>query len=216
MARRRLRMEAFGRSGRFTTWWWGSRGSTQLLQKGGRGWASLCQRQNRVARFPRSIDALNQGTSQDQLVMGTRNDLCPAFRLRWGTQTWHVPEQHLLVQAVAMLLRVAQSIGRAELGQGSGFIAFPDKPTDLRVTWAFARPMTDDLDHAHLDPARAAQMQLGPAMDFHAPAALIRPLPRGVGFTMGLLIAALKPRAIFATGTALTDRKSTRLNSSHT
>src|SRR5260221_11944907 len=64
--------------------------------------------------------------------------------------------------------------------------------------------MTDDLDHAHLDPASAAQMQLGPAMDFHSPAALIRPLPRGVGFTMGLLIAALKPRAIFATGTALT------------
>ena len=204
MARRRLRMEAFGASGRFTTWLWWSRRSPQLRQKGGHGASSLCQRQNRVARFPRSIDALNQGTSQDQLVMGTRNDLCPAFRLRWGTQTWHVPEQHLLVQAVAMLLRVAQPIGRADLGQGSGFIAFPDTPTDLGVTWASAGPMTDDLDHAHLDPASAAQMQLGPAMDFHSPAALIRPLPRDVGFTMGLLIAALKPRAIFATGTALT------------
>src|SRR5258707_13139723 len=64
--------------------------------------------------------------------------------------------------------------------------------------------MNDDLDDAHLDPARNGQKPLGPAMDFHSPAALIRPLPRGVGFTMGLLIAALKPRAIFATGTALT------------
>src|SRR5260370_34576940 len=64
--------------------------------------------------------------------------------------------------------------------------------------------MTDELDHAHMDPASTAQMQLGPAMDFHSPAALIRPLPRGVGFTMGLLIAALKRRAIFATGSALT------------
>src|SRR5260370_18736642 len=150
------------------------------------------------------MDALNQGTSKDQLVMGTRNDVCPAFRLRWGTQTWHVPEQHLLVQAVAMLVRVAQPIGRADLGQGSGFIAFPDQPTGPGVAAASARPMTDDLDHTHLNRARGAQMQLGPAMHFHAPAVLIRPLPRGVGFTMGLLIAALKPRAIFATGTALT------------
>src|SRR5260370_35651377 len=120
MARRRLGMEAFGASGRFTTWLWWSRRSPQLRQKGGHGSSSLCQRQNRVARFPRSIDALNQGTSQDQLVMGTRNDLCPAFRLRWGTQTWHVPEPHLLVQPLAILLRVAQSLGRPELGQVRG------------------------------------------------------------------------------------------------
>src|SRR2546425_3589286 len=204
MTRRQLRMEAFGASGRVSTWLWWSRRSPQLRQKGRHGSSSLCQRENRVARFPRSIDALNQGTSQDQLVMGASNDLCPAFRLLWGAQTWHVPEQHLLVQAVAMLVRVAQPIGRADLGQGRGFIAFPDKPTDLGVTWAFARSMTDDADHAHLDPASAAQMQLVPAMDFHSPAALIRPLPRGVGFPMGLLIAALKTRSIFATRTALT------------
>src|SRR6266702_857555 len=191
MARRRLRMEAFGASGRFSTWLWWSRRSTQLRQKGGHGSSSLCQRQNRVARFPRSIDALNQGTSQDQLVMGASHDLCPAFRLLWGTQTWHVPEQHLFVQAAAMLVRVAQPIGRADLGQGSGFIAFPDKPTDLGVTWAFAGPMPDDLDHAHLDPASGAQMQLVPAMDFHPPAALISPLPRGVRFAMGARSAAL-------------------------
>ena len=204
MTRRRLRMEAFGASGRFSAWLWWSCRSAQLRQKSGQGSTSLCQRQNRVARFPRSIDARNQGTGQDQLVMGASDDLCPAFRLLWGAQTWLVPEQHLLVQAIAMLVRVAQPIGRADLGQGRGFIAFPDKPTGLGVTWAFAGPMTDDLDHAHLDPASVAQMQLVPAMDFHSPAALIRPLPRGVGFTMGLLIAALKPRSIFATGTALT------------
>src|SRR5260370_30935285 len=158
MTRRRLRMEAFGASWRFSAWLWWSRRSPQLRQKGWHGSTSLCQRQNRVARFPRSIDARDQGTGQDQLVMGTSDDLCPAFGLLWGAQTWLIPQQHLLVQSIAILLRVAQAIGRADLGQGSGFIAFPDKPTDLRVTWAFASPKTDDLDHAHVNPPSAAQM----------------------------------------------------------
>src|SRR5258708_29997961 len=103
-----------------------------------------------------------------------------------------------------MLMRVGQPIGRADLGQGSDFIAFPDKPTDLGVTWALAGPMPDDLDHAHLNPATGAQMQLGPAMDFHPPAALIGPLPRGIWFAMTALIAALKTRSVFATATTLT------------
>src|SRR5258707_9499644 len=136
--------------------------------------------------------------------MGTRDDLRPAFRLLWGAQTGLIPQQHLLVQPIAMLMRVAQPIGRADLGQGSDFIAFPDKPTDLGVTWALAGPMPDDLDHAHLNPTSGAQMQLGPAMDFHPPAALIGPLPRGIWFAMSALIAALKTRSVFATATTLT------------
>src|SRR5437588_3340006 len=204
MTLRRFRVQAFGASGRFSAWLWWSRGSAQLRQKAGHGSASLCQRQNRVARFPRSIDACDQGTGQDQLVMGARDDLCPALGLLWGAQTWLIPQQHLLVQPIAMFLRVAQPIGRANLGQGSGFIAFPDKPTDLGVTWAFAGPMPDDLDHAHLNFASGAQMHLVPAMDFHPPAALIGPLPRGIGFAMRALIAALKPRSVFAAATTLT------------
>src|SRR5260370_34469723 len=102
-----------------------------------------------------------------------------------------------------MVMRVAQAIGWADLGQGRGFIAFPDKPTDLGVSWAFAGCMTDDLDHAHLNPASLAQMQLVPAMDFHSPAAWIRALPTRIRFAMGAHIAALKPRSIFATGTTL-------------
>src|SRR5260221_10274491 len=204
MTRRRLRMEAFGASGRFSAWLWWSRRSTQLRQKGWHDSTSLGQRQNRVARFPRSIDARDQGTGQNQLVMGARDDLCPAFGLLWGAQTWLIPQQHLLVQPIAMLMRVAQPIGRADLGQGSGFSAFPDKPTDLGVTGAFAGPMPDDLDHAHLHPASGAQMQLVPAMDFHPPPALIGSLPRGVRFAMSALIAALKPRSVFATATTLT------------
>src|SRR5438874_7408588 len=134
MTRRRFRMEAFGASGRFSAWLWWSRRSPQLRQKGWHGSTSLCQRQNRVAPFPRSIDARDQGTGQDQLVMGASDNLCPALRLLWGAQTWLIPQQHLLVQPIAMLMRVAQPIGRADLGQGRGFIAFPDKPSPLQYT----------------------------------------------------------------------------------
>src|SRR5260221_10378517 len=71
MARRRLRMEAFGTSGRFTTWLWWSRRSPQLRQKGGHGSAILRQRQNRAGGFPLPLEALNQGASHDHLVIGT-------------------------------------------------------------------------------------------------------------------------------------------------
>src|SRR5947209_9803324 len=106
MTLRRLRVEAFGASGRFSAWLWWSRGSAQLRQKGGHGSTSLCQRQNRVAPFPGSIDALNQGTSQHQLVVCAGDDLCPACGLLWGAQTWLIPQQHLLVQPITMLMRV--------------------------------------------------------------------------------------------------------------
>src|SRR5205807_8551442 len=140
IALRRFRLEAFGASGRFTTWLRRSRRGPQLHQKGWHGSSNLGQCQNRAARLPRSIDALNQGTCQHQLVVCARDDVRPTFRLRWGTQPWHVPEQHLLVQAVAMLMRVAQAIGRANLGQGCRLVAFPDKPTDLGVTPTFLAP----------------------------------------------------------------------------
>src|SRR5712691_5199434 len=204
MTLRRFRLEALGASGRFTAWLWWSRRSTQLRQKGWHDSTSLGQRQNRLARFPRSIDARDQGTGQDQLVMGARDDLGPALRLLWGAQTWLIPEQHLLVQPIAMLVRVTQAIGRADLGQGCRLVAFPDKPTDLGVPWAFAGSMTDDLDHAYLNPASRTQVQLVPAAHFHALALGIGALPADVRFAMGARIAALETRSIFTTGTALT------------
>src|SRR6266568_2528352 len=203
MTLRRFGMEAFGAPGRFSAWLWWSRGSPQLRQKGGHGSSSLCQCQNRVTRFPRSIDARDQGTGQDQLVMGARDDLGPALRLLWGAQTWLIPQQHLLVQTIAMLVRVAQAIGRADLGQGCRLVAFPDKPTDLGVPWALAGSMPDDLDHAHLDPPRWTQMHLLPASHFHTLAFGVRALPTRIRFAMGARIAALKPRSIFTTGTTL-------------
>src|SRR3989440_864035 len=197
-------MKALGASWRFSAWLWWSRRGAQLRQKGRHGSPSLCQRQDRATMLPGPVHPFDQGTGQHQLVVCTDQHLCPAFGLLRGTQTGLIPQQHLLVEPITMFLRVAQPIGRADLGQGSGLLALPDKPTDSGVTSAFAGPMTDDLDHAHLNRASAAQMQVGPAPHFHALAFGIRPLPRGIRFAMRAFIAAVETRCILAACPALT------------
>ena len=129
-----LGMKAFGASRRFSTQLWRSSRCTQLVQKGGHGPSHLRQRRNRAACLPRSIAPLQQRTSQHQQIVSAGDDVRPAFRPVRSTQPWPIPEQLLFVKAIAMLMRVAQPIRRADLGQRSRAIAFPDKPTDLGVT----------------------------------------------------------------------------------
>jgi hypothetical protein len=104
--------------------------------------------------LPGSIDACDQRAGQHQLVVRTSDDLPLAFGLLSRAQTRLVAEQHLLVKPIAMFLRVAQSIGRADLGQGGSFLA----PTDPGITATVAGSITDHLDHADLDLAGVAQM----------------------------------------------------------
>jgi hypothetical protein len=157
-----LGMKAFGTSRRFSPWLWRSSGGFQLPQKGWHGPSHLRQRPHRAPSFPGPIASHHQGTSQDQLVMGTRHHLAPAFRSFWRTQPWHIPEHHLLVEAIAMLVRVTQAIGRADLGQRSRFLALPDKPTDLWVTSLATGSVADDLDNRDVQRACSAQVQVLP------------------------------------------------------
>ena len=129
-----LGMKAFGPSRRFSTLLRRSSRGAQLLQKGGHGPSHLRQRRNRAAGLPRSIIPLQQRTSQHQQIVCTGHDVRPALRALWRTQSWLIPEHLLFVKAIAMLLRVAQAIGRADLGQRGRLFAFPDKPTDPGVT----------------------------------------------------------------------------------
>src|SRR5436190_2255251 len=170
-----LGMKAFCASRRFSAWLRGSCRGTQLSQKGGHGPTHLPQRQDRAARLPGPIAPVQQGASQQQLF----------------------------VEAIAVLLRVAQARGRADLGQGSGVIAFPHEPTDPGVTGTSVGPMTDDLHHAHLDPARRAQMQVLPTPHLHPRAFGIASLPHLIRFAVGPLVAALEAVSILATGTQL-------------
>jgi len=129
-----LGMKAFGPSRRFSTQLWRSSRRPQLLQKGGQSPSRLRQRRCLGACLPRSIAPLHQRTGQHQQIVSAGDDVRPAFRPLRGTQPWPIPEQLLFVKAIAMLMRVAQAIRRADLGQRSSAITFPDKPTDLGVT----------------------------------------------------------------------------------
>src|SRR6266516_3410832 len=155
-----LGMKAFGPSRRFSTQLWRSSRRPQLMQKGGQSPSHLRQRRSLGACLPRSIATLHQRTSQHQEIVSAGDYLRPAFSPLRGTQPWHIPEQLLFVKAIAMLMRVAQPIRRADLGQRSRAVAFPDKPTDLGVTSLATGPMTDDLVHRNLHPTFRAQVQL--------------------------------------------------------
>src|SRR5258708_9401011 len=102
-----------------------------------------------------------------------------------------------------MLLRVAQPIRRADLGQRSRAIAFPDKPTDLGVTSLPTGPMTDDLDHRHLHPARRAQVQVVPTPHLDLRPFGVETFPGLIRFAVAALVFALKAVPILATGSPL-------------
>src|SRR6266478_5925547 len=198
-----LGMKAFGPSRRFSTQLWRSSRCPQLVQKAGQSSSHLRQGPNRGACLPRSIVPLYHRTSQHQQIVSAGDNVRPAFRPLRGTQPWHIPEQLLFVKAIAMLMGVAQAIRRADLGQRSTALAFPDKPTDLGVTSLPTGPMTDDLDQRHLQRARLAQVQVVPTPHLDARPLGVETFPGLIRFAMAALVLALKALPILATGSQL-------------
>src|SRR5438270_9981130 len=182
-----LGMKAFGPSRRFSTQLWRSSRRAQLVQKGGQSPSHLRQRRSLGAGLPRSIAPLHQRTSQHQQIVSAGDDVRPAFRPVRVTQPWHIPEQLLFVKAIAMLMRVAQAIRRADLGQRSRALAFPDKPTDLGVTSLATGPMTDDLDQRNLDLPSRAQVQVVPTAHLDARPFGVHPFPGPIRSAMAAL-----------------------------
>src|SRR5436853_3015524 len=105
-----------------------------------------------------------------------------------------------------MLMRVAQAIRRADLGQRSRGLPFPDKPTDLGITSLAAGPMTDDLDHAHLDLTSRAQVQVLPTAHLDARPFGVQTFPGLIRFAVAALVLALKAVPIEALGSHLTSK----------
>src|SRR2546421_12617503 len=198
-----LGMKAFGPTRCFATQLWRSSRRPQLGQKGGQSPSHLRQRRCLGACLPRSIAPLHQRTSQHQQIVSAGDDVRPAFRALWGTEPWPIPEQLLFVKAIAMLMRVAQAIRRADLGQRSSAIAFPDKPTDLGVTRLATGPMTDDLDQRNLHPARRTQVQVVPTPHLDARPFGVETFPGLIRFAVAALVFALKALPILATGSQL-------------
>src|SRR6266568_1789072 len=194
-----LGMKAFGPSRRFSPQLWRSSRRAQLMQKGGHRPSYLRQRRQRGVGLPRSIAPLHQRTSQHQQIVRTGDNVCPALGALRATEPWLIPEQLLFVKA----------IGRANLGQRSRASAFPDKPTDLGITRLATGPMTDDLDHAHLERTRRTQVQVVPAAHLEARPFGVQTFPALIGLAMAALVLALKALPILTTGSQLT-RKTRR------
>src|SRR6266568_5534551 len=201
-----LGMKAFGPSRRFSAQLRRSRRGAQLLQKGGHGPSHLRQRRKRGAGLPRSIAPLQQRTSQHQQIVSAGHDVRPAFGALRGAQPGLIPEQLLFVKAIAVLMRVAQAIGRANLGQRSRALAFPDKPTALGTASLATGPMTNDLDQRHLDLPSRAQVQVVPTAHLDARPFGVHPFPGLIWFAMAARVLALKALPILATGSQLTGK----------
>src|SRR5437588_1946676 len=201
-----LGMKAFGPSRRFSTQLWRSSRRAQLVQKGGQSPSHLRQRRSLGAGLPRSIAPLRQRTSQHQQIVSAGDDVRPAFGPLRRAQPWLIPQQLLFVKAIAMFMRVTQAIGRADLGQRSTALAFPDKPTDLGVTGLTTGAIPDDLDQRHLQPARRAQVQVVPAPYFDARPFGVQTFPGFIRLAMAALVLALKALPILATGSQLTGK----------
>src|SRR5258707_7448129 len=201
-----LKMKAFGPSRCFSTQLWRSSRRPKLVQKGGQSPSHLRQRRSLGACLPRSIAPLHQRTSQHQKIVSAGDELRPAFSPLRGTQSWHIPEQLLFVKAIAMLMRAAQPIRRADLCQRSRAIAFPDKPTDLGVTSFPTGPMTDDLDPRHLHPAPSAQVQMVQTPHLDPRPFGVETFPGLIRFAVAALVFALKAVPILATGSQLADK----------
>src|SRR5947209_8730439 len=201
-----LGMKAFGPSRRFSSLLRRASRRAQLVQKGGHGPSHLCQRRKRGVGLPWSIAPLHQWTSQHQQIVRAGDNVRPAFGALWGAQPGLIPEQLLFVKTIAMLMRVAQAIGRADLGQRGTALPFPDKPTDLGITSLAIGPMTDDLDQRKLQRARRTQVQVLPTAHLDARSFGVRTFPGLIGLAMAALVLALKALPIEALGSHLTGK----------
>src|SRR5438128_11517243 len=120
---------AFGPARRFSAYF----GRVGGCAQGGKNWshgaADLLGGRRTRAACPRQTAFLHQPTSQHQLVEHSGYQPGPAFKLCGGAQTGPVPQQGLLTEAIAMLLRVAPLVERPDPSQGSRSLTDPEKPT---------------------------------------------------------------------------------------
>ncbi len=182
-----LGFEPLGSSRRFSSWLRGAGRRAQLTQKRRHTPSHLLQGGKLPPHFPGTIDPDRKRTSQDQLVVSTGNDVCPDLRLLRGAQTRSIPEQRLLVKAIAVLLSRSAAIVVADLLQRDLVASPPHQPALSGVAPLATGPVTDDLDQRDLDPSSATQVQLFPTTNLDDVPFFISALPRSVWLTMGPL-----------------------------
>src|SRR5712691_4271210 len=163
IAGRWLDFVAFGTSCRFSAWFRGFGRGPQLCHNSGHSPAHLLGRRLSTGALPRPKFSLPHLASQDQLVLHDGDHLAPALKLLWGAQARAAPQQGLLLEAVAMFLRVASFVAWGHLLQRESVRSDPQKPTFAWVTRLAAGAMADHANEGEFDGTRLAQMQPFPA-----------------------------------------------------
>ena len=150
-----------------------------------------------VLAFPRTKDGFDHLFGQNQVIVGNRHQMRPAFELLRSAQTWLISEQGLLLEAIAMLVTQAQDVPQANGHQIDLRITYPDEPTHARITLGIAgvRPFNPI--------ARLFEMQVFPPAQADRSIFLIQTLPLPVRAAMGGLGVWAQFVAIFAGTTAL-------------
>src|SRR5260221_138686 len=196
IARSRPDFSAFGSSCRFSAQFGRFGRSTQLCHNSGHGSARLLRSRRSADAFPRPQVGLPKLASQDQLVLHNGDQLAPALKLLWRAQARVAPQQGLLLETVAMFLRVAPFVAWGHLLERERVLCDPQKPTFAWVTRLVAGTLADHANERECDATRLAQMQPLPACHRDGMPGFVLPLPLFIWLSMRAGIIAPKALSI--------------------
>src|SRR6266516_1434027 len=165
---------------RFSAWFGRSGRRSQLCHNFGHGPTHLLWTGRTLARLPGTQRGLHQWTGQHQLIVHKGDDLTPAFKLRGSAQPGLGPQQGLLLEAIAMFVRVAPPIAQGHFWHASVGGTIPEKPTLAWVAGLIGGPMTHDADDRDLQVSCLGQMQPRPPRDLHGMSVGIAALPPAI------------------------------------
>src|SRR5258708_1780976 len=183
---------------RFSAWFGRSSRRSQLRYNFGHRPAHLLWTRWTLAGLPGTQPGVHLWTRQHQVIVHNGDDLAPAFKLRWGAQPGLCPQQALLVEAIAMFVRVAPPIAQGHLWHAGVRGSIPQKPTLARVAGPISGPMTQHAHHRHLKVSCLRQMQPRPPGHLNGMSLRLGALPAALGWSIRAWVTALKALPIFA------------------
>src|SRR5437016_4566449 len=131
------------------------------------------------------MQGLPELACQIQLVQHQSQQPTPQLKLLRGAHMDLCPEQLLLEEAIAVLLREAATILLLNLGQGDTLIEHHE-PTHPRVSLAAFGGFPFDADHREVQITVLLEMQVVPAADARGPAHRILLAADFLSLSMGL------------------------------
>src|SRR5260370_32605562 len=193
-----VNLRPFGPARRFSAGLWGACRGTQWWQQCVHPALHLLRGTRTSLVFPRAQFCFNQIAGQHQEIVNNGHDVGPALKLLWGPQPRLIPQQRLLLKAIAMFLTETAHIAHTDLRHIGLLVTNPDKPTDARVTLGLGGMRTHDLYDRHLQPASGFDVHLFPPTDLDGSSFGVLALKGSIRTAMGRGILGLQFGSILA------------------